>query len=882
MSYSFCRDTQLVLNFANCTTRITKVGTYISIEHALHFLLSTADTVKHTRTHPHAHTLQVNRGRKGAADKAYPFSTCSIKEAESAETAAEQEPDQKKDSDQKKEADLKKEALQLTLFCGVREPYSKTFCFKTMEDKEEFSKVLRAGVVLGKVAASSFAANITQANATPVKFQEYAKKLAQEHLVATGHLLPDLKKSPWLVGETVTNSAVYACRVRVGGLAESENAGAETPSSKPSKPSFFKGMSKPKKAEPEEEEGLSLQELVDASKTDEEFLSRGTVFLTNYCIRYKEYTRGVVREDSDPANGSCVVPLTAIKKVERVKHQVRIHCKDYRIVVLGFDQRKSWLQTFVTQVVAAAFPQDQTKLFAFEHALPEHWENGTPYGGMADGWELADPTAEYQRLHMFGNPAFRAVDNKNFKLSPTYPASFMIPASITDEELAVICAYRSKARVPVATWQHPFTKAPLTRCSQPMSGISSKQSSEDARMLSAYRMMALNTDIMTIIDARPYKAAAGNKMMGKGFEKMSHYEKCRIRFMNIDNIHAIRHSLEKVVDLCASTSTAKGGESYWLSQLETSKWLYYSRLLLEAASHMALLLEDDGSAVVVHCSDGWDRTPQLSALCQLLLDPYFRTLEGFATLIEKEWTAMGHKFAERHGHGDADYTNTQRAPIFVQFLDAVWQLTRQFPLSFEFNAQFLLDIHDYSINCQFGTFLFETAGERQRAGLSKKTISVWTYMLRPGVRTRYTNALFVPVSWPAPSSSSSSTSCAMPAESLVAGSPRRLIPDCSPTRVVLWELLFLRWRWDANHRHSLPMHNGSADDKIMQLALRIRALEAQLNGDDVAADGSESSGHAQKARRSSAGASMRAHASAPLPTSASEHYATLPRPLQEY
>ena len=39
---------------------------------------------------------------------------------------------------------------------------------------------------------------------------------------------------------------------------------------------------------------------------------------------------------------------------------------------------------------------------------------------------------------------------------------------------------------------------------------------------------------------------------------------------------------------------------------------------------------------------------------------------------------------------DRNADDQQRAPIFLQFIDAVWQLTEQFSCSFEFNSQFLL------------------------------------------------------------------------------------------------------------------------------------------------------------------------------------------------
>lgn len=33
-----------------------------------------------------------------------------------------------------------------------------------------------------------------------------------------------------------------------------------------------------------------------------------------------------------------------------------------------------------------------------------------------------------------------------------------------------------------------------------------------------------------------------------------------------------------------------------------------------------------GVNVIVHCSDGWDRTTQLAVLTQLIIDPYYRTI----------------------------------------------------------------------------------------------------------------------------------------------------------------------------------------------------------------------------------------------------------------
>ena len=48
---------------------------------------------------------------------------------------------------------------------------------------------------------------------------------------------------------------------------------------------------------------------------------------------------------------------------------------------------------------------------------------------------------------------------------------------------------------------------------------------------------------------------------------------------------------------------------------------------------VAEVIERQRSSVLVHCTDGWDRTAQLTALAMLMLDPFYRTIQGFQVRI---------------------------------------------------------------------------------------------------------------------------------------------------------------------------------------------------------------------------------------------------------
>ena len=137
-----------------------------------------------------------------------------------------------------------------------------------------------------------------------------------------------------------------------------------------------------------------------------------------------------------------------------------------------------------------------------------------------------------------------------------------------------------------------------------------------------------------------------------------------------------------------------------------------------------------GRSTLIHCSDGWDRASQLTAFSQMLIDPYYRTIRGYITLIEKDFVSFGHQFRYRNGYFTSKEAHEdQNSPIFLQYLDATHQLLVQYPMYFEFNMDFLLFIANNINNGLYGTFLYNHEHERDVQEARTKTVSIWTDVL---------------------------------------------------------------------------------------------------------------------------------------------------------
>lgn len=160
-----------------------------------------------------------------------------------------------------------------------------------------------------------------------------------------------------------------------------------------------------------------------------------------------------------------------------------------------------------------------------------------------------------------------------------------------------------------------------------------------------------------IVDARPTVNAYAMQALGMGSENMDNYRHCSSppctkTYLGIDNIHVMRDSLQKVVDAIKDSDISPLSPSKEL--LARSGWLEHIGLLLDGTSIVVRQIAVEHSHVLIHCSDGWDRTSQLSSLAQICLDPYFRTIDGFIALVEKDWVSFGHRFRDRCGFLGSD------------------------------------------------------------------------------------------------------------------------------------------------------------------------------------------------------------------------------------
>ncbi|XP_042193108.1 myotubularin-related protein 3 isoform X9 [Callorhinchus milii] len=470
------------------------------------------------------------------------------------------------------------------------------------------------------------------------------------------------------------------------------------------------------------------------------------------------------------------IPLQLIENVEgREMFQLHMTCKDCKVIrcqFSTFEQCQEWGKRLNNVIRPPAKIED---LFAFAYhawCMDIYASEKEQHGDLCRPGEhvVSRFKNEVERMCFDVQNAWRITNiNDKYKLCASYPQQLIVPAWITDKELESVGSFRSWKRIPTVVFRHQGNGAVIARCGQPEVSWWGWRNADDEHLIqSIAKACAMDTSStkhvngncirdfpngsdlsdgefdssmtnasgvenlcnppqkLLILDARSYAAAVANRAKGGGCECPEYYPNCEVVFMGMANIHSIRKSFQSLRLLC----TQMPDPANWLSALEGTKWLQHLSMLLKAAVLVINAVDRDHRPVLVHCSDGWDRTPQIVALSKLLLDPFYRTVEGFQVLVETEWLDFGHKFADRCGHGENSDDLNERCPVFLQWLDCVHQLQRQFPCSFEFIEAFLVKLVQHTYSCLFGTFLCNSAKEREEKHIQERTCSVWS-LLRP-------------------------------------------------------------------------------------------------------------------------------------------------------
>ena len=287
--------------------------------------------------------------------------------------------------------------------------------------------------------------------------------------------------------------------------------------------------------------------------------------------------------------------------------------------------------------------------------------------------------------------------NENYRICPSYPRYFYVPSAVSDTVILHASKYRTKHRFPILSYSY-CNGACIARSSQPLSGLSRQRSVHDEHLVDAIRQCSPAKRLL-IVDARPTANAVANTIKGAGVESMANYKGCERVFLSLGNIHVLQDCTDAIF------REQSKGNNYQIVALN-SGWSEQVMLLLTGTKVIVDAVVE-GHSVLVHCSDGWDRTSQLTSLATITLSSSFRTAAGLENVFILEWLQAGHPFHKRY-HCNGKLAVQRRdslmeklnstmlgpkktmAPVLPLFLDALYQIILTFPRHFSITEQ---DLH---------------------------------------------------------------------------------------------------------------------------------------------------------------------------------------------
>uniref|UniRef100_V5HPT7 Putative phosphatidylinositol 3-phosphate 3-phosphatase myotubularin mtm1 n=1 Tax=Ixodes ricinus TaxID=34613 RepID=V5HPT7_IXORI len=486
----------------------------------------------------------------------------------------------------------------------------------------------------------------------------------------------------------------------------------------------------------------------------------------------------------------------------RAVEVLQVRCKDMRLFTFSFKFCQGDQGARVLQFLAChAFVPSVDMLFC----PPGSTTREPPFESAAE-WE-----AELKRCGAHGDSdtaLWRVTElNAKYRLSDAMPKRFVVPRRLLDCTLEGLANYFHERRAVAWCWSHG-NGAALMR------GASSDTGSEAGEL-----------------------------------ERLGQLSQCLgsdVHLVRLDLecpfVREIGSSFHKLQALCMPADEAEflEQEAHFYGALEATRWLECLSGCLKVALGAARAMADKGRHVLLREQTGADLTCVVASLVQVLLDPYCRTQAGFQMLVDKEWVAGGHPFTDRLGHlGGVNGRAAEAAPVFLFFLDCVWQVARQFPSAFEFSETYLTNLWDCTHVGIYDAFLFNSNRQRRHARRTRAYRNVWDWS---GPESRlsaqdlelFQNPLYLlrrsrellnagrPVPPPLPPSGSGDRRCASSEDEDL------LSMDATVKALSVWTQCYFRWVPKAEVVNGDPgtlfLHNVRVARDIQFLAAQVRLL----------------------------------------------------------
>ena len=441
----------------------------------------------------------------------------------------------------------------------------------------------------------------------------------------------------------------------------------------------------------------------------------------------------------DLSNGQQVsIPYGLISRLERISRfgkiplpspleGFRIVCKNCQTLTILFHPRGAHhLDAMTTSI--EFFLNFQTSKSVHEAALSYRGALRIPDTfSVGENAGLYSLDKELSRLGLKKTQEWRVFElhSQNPALPFSYPPRLVVPLSYADADICKLAPLYRENRFPVLCWRHPGNQGALLRSgSFPRKRVSRSQVDGDYIAAVCHNSCRQGDKLVLLCERESSELIEANQQSVASQEKMQTflYPGCILECsFSPTPLPKLRTHLLRMQTLLNSEVPGD-----YLTLLQSTRWIREVSKLLQAARLVAEKLEYDGMSVLVSFEAGFDFTTQVVSLAQLLLDPYYRTMDGFQVLIQKEWIWFGHRFQQRNL--PLSDQGREESPVFIQFIDCVWQIMQQFPSVFEFNEDFLHFIILHSYSARFGDFLCNTVDEYLTLELDKRTLSLWTWL----------------------------------------------------------------------------------------------------------------------------------------------------------